>query len=206
MREQQSVSSNATSRGLRFRLLGPFEVFRGDEPVPPRTFRTRQAISLLKILLDERGRTVPAERLVGALWPDSDPDAGRHSLQVAVAAVRAALEPGLRRGTASRYVVTEDRGYRLVDEGVQVDVDALLRAELGVEPTAATHAIREDAREERGAAQQHQGPGAVLRLPFVGRERVARTLDRSASGYRRIDGLANRRTLPSVEVARWGSS
>lgn len=126
--ERRDPASNGSPGGLRFRMLGPFEAYRGEERIPPQAFRTRQALALLKILLDARDRTVPSARLVELLWPDSDPDAGRHSLQVAVAAVRTALEPGLRRGTASRYVVTEDPGYRLVEDGVQIDVDALLRA------------------------------------------------------------------------------
>lgn len=137
------------SGGLRFRTLGSFEAYRGDERIPARAFGTRHALTFLKILVAERGRAVPTERLVETLWPESDPRAGRHSLQVAVAAVRGALEPGLRSGAASRYIATERGGYRLIDEGLRVDMDVFTRlvgdakrAEREGDDAAATDAYR----------------------------------------------------------------
>lgn len=65
-------------------MLGAFEVHRGDDRIPARAWRTRQALAAVKLLVAERGRVVPAERLVDLLWPESDPAAGRHSLQVAI--------------------------------------------------------------------------------------------------------------------------
>lgn len=40
---------------LRLYLLGPFEVWRDGERIPLSAWRTQQTLSLLKVLLDERG-------------------------------------------------------------------------------------------------------------------------------------------------------
>lgn len=60
---------------LRFRLLGAFEAYRGDERVPVAAWRTRHAQSVLEILLDQRGRPVAFARLADLVWPEADPAA-----------------------------------------------------------------------------------------------------------------------------------
>lgn len=111
-------------------MLGAFELHRGDDRVPARAWRTRQGLAVVKVLLAERGRVVPAERLADLIWPDSDPAAGRHSLQVAIRTARIVLEPGLRTGTASRFIVTDGRGYRFSTEHCSIDADDLVAAHL----------------------------------------------------------------------------
>ncbi len=113
---------------LRFHLLGPFEAWRNDEPILPADLRTRQTLSLLKLLLDERDRTISFERIVDLIWPDSDPANARQSLRVAIRTMRLALEPELARGADSRYIRTEPGGYRFVATGCTLDVDLFLSA------------------------------------------------------------------------------
>jgi DNA-binding SARP family transcriptional activator len=67
-------------------------------------------------------RAVHAETLMEALWPNSEPDAARHNLQVAMSALRSVLEPGVRRGRW-RVVERKGDGYRLnLGEGGSSDL------------------------------------------------------------------------------------
>lgn len=139
-------------------MLGAFEVHRGDDRILARAWRTRQALAAVKMLLAERGRVVPAERLADLLWPDSDPAAGRHSLQVAIRTARTVLEPGLRSGAASRFIVTDGRGYRFSRDRCTVDADDLVAAHLAGrsaeragDPRAAIDAYRAAVGLYRGA-------------------------------------------------------
>lgn len=108
---------------MRILLLGPFECWRGDEPIRRDAWRTRPTLTLLKLLIDERDRPVPVERLIDIIWPTSDPGAARQSLQVAIRTLRLALEPDLRRGSDSRYIKTEPGTYRFDSTGCVIDVD-----------------------------------------------------------------------------------
>ncbi|MEV0196658.1 BTAD domain-containing putative transcriptional regulator [Nonomuraea sp. NPDC050691] len=86
----------------------------GDEgPVAVGGFRLR---ALLAVLALEAGRTVTAERLIDALWPDEPPANAANALQTLVKRLRVALRP---------YEVVESRpgGYALAVE--PDDVDAL---------------------------------------------------------------------------------
>ncbi|HET7769694.1 MAG TPA: BTAD domain-containing putative transcriptional regulator, partial [Chloroflexota bacterium] len=112
---------------LRVRLLGDLEVWRGDAPLPSAAWRTRQTLSVLRLLLHERDRVVSAERLADAIWPDAGFEGARNNLHVAIRTLRGALEPGLTRGGASRYLRTEPPGYRFVAGECAVDVDDFLR-------------------------------------------------------------------------------
>lgn len=139
-------------------MLGAFEIHRGDDRIPARAWRTRQALAAVKVLLAERGRVVPAERLADLLWPDSDPAAGRHSLQVAIRTARTVLEPGLRSGAASRFIVTDGRGYRFSTDHCTVDAADLVAAHLtgrsaerAGDPRAAIDAYRAAVGLYRGA-------------------------------------------------------
>ncbi len=112
---------------LHFRLLGPLQVWRGevrvDSSLPGRLTR-----ELLALLLLEHDRFVPAERLMEAFWPELGPSAAANNLQVTVRKLRHWLEPGLRRGRDSQYLLTEGGGYRLWGEANPLDIDEFAQA------------------------------------------------------------------------------
>jgi DNA-binding SARP family transcriptional activator len=80
---------------------------------------------LLRLLALHAGDPVREEQIIEWLWPGRRPEQGRHSLQVAVSALRKVLEPGAARG-AWRVLRREVGGYRLVlHDPADCDVRAL---------------------------------------------------------------------------------
>lgn len=96
---------------LQFYLFGPFAVWRCGERLPAAVWRTRKHAALLKILLGERGRTVPADRLIEWLWPDLSPHSGQANLYVGISLLRRVLEPALQTPADSSYILTRYPGY-----------------------------------------------------------------------------------------------
>lgn len=108
----------------RFYLFGSFEVWCGGERVPAEAWRTRKHAALLKILLSERGRVVPADCLIEWLWPDLPPQSGQANLHVGVSLLRRVLEPELERPVASSHILTRHPGYLFnPSPGCWIDVD-----------------------------------------------------------------------------------
>lgn len=148
---------------LSFRLLGPFEAWRHGQVIPPAAWRTRQTLTVLKVLLEERDRLVPAERLVDLVWPEASPTSGRNSLYAAVRTIRRVLEPdlrGARAGGRSRFVKTLPEGYLFQSEGCAFDVDEFLQAR----QVAAT---AEDRGEHETALRAYQQAEALYRGPYL---------------------------------------
>src|ERR1700722_18371048 len=89
---QASQKGFAMSGRERFRVhvLGRFRLLTGDTPItlPPR-FRKPQ--ELLQALIAFGGTEVSAGVLIDALWPDSEGDAGYHSLESALYRLRQLL-------------------------------------------------------------------------------------------------------------------
>jgi DNA-binding SARP family transcriptional activator/WD40 repeat protein len=108
-------------------VLGPLRVSdaRGEIPVSGVKERT-----VLACLLARAGTAVTHDELVDALWPDDPPRTATKTLQAYVARLRAILQiPG---SPAPPLIVTEGRGYRLVEGQVDLDADRFVRlAELG---------------------------------------------------------------------------
>jgi DNA-binding SARP family transcriptional activator len=75
----------------RIELFGGLRMQHGDQIIT--RFRTRKTAELLAYLAYYRQRAHPREVLIELLWPECDVDAGRHSLSVALSALRAQLEP-----------------------------------------------------------------------------------------------------------------
>ena len=76
---------------VRIQALGGFRVLRAGEPVPVEDWQSRKARELLKVLVARRGRAVPREALMEALWPDEDPARLSNRLSVALSTVRLSL-------------------------------------------------------------------------------------------------------------------
>ncbi len=111
---------------LEIRLLGPFEVLHGGGSASVSGSKRHCLLALLAL---RRGRVVPVDALIEALWGEELPDAPRNALQHHVARLRAVL--------GQEALVATPDGYALR----QANVDALRFEELLAD---ARVALRED--------------------------------------------------------------
>jgi LuxR family maltose regulon positive regulatory protein len=81
------------ARGWPFRVfvLGLFQVLKDDAPIRLSPRRQRKPLELLQALIAFGGTEVGAGRLIDALWPDSEGDAGYHALESALYRLRRLL-------------------------------------------------------------------------------------------------------------------
>jgi DNA-binding SARP family transcriptional activator len=112
--------------GVAIRSLGAFRLFRDGVPVPVTAWQSKKARTLLKILVARRGRSTPRDLLMEALWPEQDPARLANRLSVALATVRAVLDPQKRR-PPEHFVTADKDSIRLDLEHVTVDVEEFLR-------------------------------------------------------------------------------
>ncbi|HNV42048.1 MAG TPA: BTAD domain-containing putative transcriptional regulator [Ornithinibacter sp.] len=99
---------------VRFRVLGPVDVFVDGAPVRLRPQERR----LLALLLCRPNRPVPTEDLVDELWNGSPPATARTAIRVHVERTRAAM-----RGHGLSRLTSSEGGYRLVVEPGELDVE-----------------------------------------------------------------------------------
>ena len=94
-----------------FRLLGPLEAVVDGSPLRLAAEKPR---ALLALLLLNRNRVVPTERLVDELWGEEPPARATKALQVYVSQLRKALGP--------ERLVTRSPGYELRVDEDELDV------------------------------------------------------------------------------------
>ncbi|MFV2082546.1 MAG: BTAD domain-containing putative transcriptional regulator, partial [bacterium] len=73
---------------VRINTLGPFSLIRDDKPIRFSGKAQRRPLDLLKALIAFGGREVSSERLMDALWPDSDGDMAQNSFNAALHRLR----------------------------------------------------------------------------------------------------------------------
>ncbi len=95
---------------VRLRCLGGFSVTIGSRPVDESAAKPMER-ALLHLLAARAGEPVHREALIVALWPEADPDAGRHRLQVAISALRRLLAVDSR--SPAQVLAREGDSYRL---------------------------------------------------------------------------------------------
>jgi DNA-binding SARP family transcriptional activator len=93
--------------------------------VPLAEWQSKKARDLLKLLIARRGRPVPRDALMEALWPDQAPERLGGRLSVALATVRSVLDPG-KREDREQFVQGDTGTIRLNLGAVDVDVDRFL--------------------------------------------------------------------------------
>lgn len=106
-----------------YRLLGEFRVARDGNRLGEHQLAARKGRMLLKLLVVERGRFVPIDRIVAALWGDSPPAKAPQNVASLVSRLRSVLGPRTIHGGRGGYrldpadaLVDVDRAAALVDE------------------------------------------------------------------------------------------
>jgi len=120
-------SSAAGRAGVAINSLGAFRVVREGGIVPLTAWQSKKARTLLKILVARRGRSTTRDFLMQALWPEENPDAVSRRLSVALATVRAVLDPE-KRHPPDQFVVGDKDAVRLQLANLPIDVERFLAA------------------------------------------------------------------------------
>lgn len=100
-----------TSPLLAIKLFGRFDVLRSGEPLPDEAWGRRKTKTLLKVLLTDPGRAFTHDQLIEALFGGENPESALKNLYGRVSELRRALEPGLKRGNESQFIVRRGQGY-----------------------------------------------------------------------------------------------
>jgi DNA-binding SARP family transcriptional activator len=142
----RSAVAETAAPPVAVHTLGAFRVLRGGVPVPLTEWQSKKARDVLKILIVRHGRAVPRDALMELLWPDEEPAKLPNRLSVALATVRAVLDPQ-KAFPQEHFVVAEKNAVRLELANVAVDIEAFLAdAEAGLKGGA-------DARERLERAE-----------------------------------------------------
>jgi DNA-binding SARP family transcriptional activator len=102
---------------IEFRVLGPLQVVRDDRVLPLGGLKQR---GLLALLLFDRNRVVPRDRLIDALWGERPPASAANSVQIYVSKLRRLLEDSETDGST---LLTEPPGYLLGVPAGSLDAD-----------------------------------------------------------------------------------
>jgi DNA-binding SARP family transcriptional activator len=81
-------ASTAGNAALEFRVLGPLQILVAGREISVDPARQRVALA---VLILERNRVVPVERLVDAIWADQPPRTAREQVHICVSALRRLL-------------------------------------------------------------------------------------------------------------------
>jgi DNA-binding SARP family transcriptional activator len=104
---------------LRFALLGPFKVLKGESQLE--IAHGRQELILAALIL-ARAKVVSVDRLIELIWGDQPPSKPAQTLRSYVSHLRRVLEPDRRVGARSGLLVTTSPGYLLDVPTASVDV------------------------------------------------------------------------------------
>ncbi|MER7187525.1 BTAD domain-containing putative transcriptional regulator, partial [Streptomyces hyaluromycini] len=137
---------------LSVQVLGPIGADIDGAPVHLGSPRQR---AVLALLLANRGRVVPVDRLIDRLWRGRPPQKAAASLHVYVSNLRRALEPGRAPRTPAGVLVSVAPGYavRLPEDAVDAwRFEAAVRRARTAPPAEARHLLEEAIGWWHGAA------------------------------------------------------
>src|SRR3954470_12358923 len=106
---------------LRITAFGPTRVDTPEGPLRGEWLQQRPG-QLLKFLVAERNRVVPADVIAETLWPGTGRQ-GLGNVRYFMHALREKLEPNRARGARSSFIVTVQGGYALDRRNVRIDAD-----------------------------------------------------------------------------------
>jgi ATP/maltotriose-dependent transcriptional regulator MalT/DNA-binding SARP family transcriptional activator len=111
---------------LRIFCLGGFAVVRNGEPVKDAEWKSKQAKTLLKVLVAHQGRKYPREALMEALWPDDSPATQRVNLTSLLHRARKVIDVADKVRDGQSCILTGDDHLCLDASRVWTDVGQFL--------------------------------------------------------------------------------
>jgi DNA-binding SARP family transcriptional activator len=129
---------------VRFAVLGPVRVWRGDREVDP---GTRQQRLILALLLARAGQPVGLADFVALLWEERPPRSATNIVHLHLGGLRRLFEPGLPPRASGRWLAGDAAGYRMLVDADGLDLlrfrELARRARVAGDPAAALAAYVE---------------------------------------------------------------
>jgi DNA-binding SARP family transcriptional activator/TolB-like protein/Flp pilus assembly protein TadD len=148
---QQEIASSQKTR-LEIFMLGAFRLAIDGTPVEDRLWTRRKSKTLVKLLALQPNHQLHREQLIEYLWPEQEPDSAINNLHKTIHAARRTLEPELKAGAESQFIITQDQlillrstGEMLVDvEKFELSAAAALKSNEPADCEAALEIYRGD--------------------------------------------------------------
>ncbi len=154
-----------TSPQLTIKLLGRFEVLRDGKPISEEAWGRRKTKTLLKVLLTEPGRVFTQDQLIEALFGGENVDRALENLYGRVSQLRRALEPDLKHGADSAFILREGHGYSF-DVAACSDLDTIAFKQ-GLDDS---QSLAEE-KDWAAAAERFEEAVALYRSEFLAEDR-----------------------------------
>ncbi|MFI1044646.1 BTAD domain-containing putative transcriptional regulator [Streptomyces griseoruber] len=189
---------------IRFQVLGPVRVRRGEEELD---LGFPQQRALLALLLLHAGRTVPTAEILDTLWAGRPPASAPNVVRRYAAALRRLLEPGLPPRDPGSRLLRRTGGYLLVAEPDEADLLRFRELTRQGKRAAATGRAETAARRFTRALGEWRGPLAMgipepvrAHIRFTAVHRELLDTARLAADAALLSGHADR-VLPALREA-----
>src|SRR6267143_6981481 len=96
----------STPSTLEIHLLGPFRAIVDGRAIAEGHFTRRKPKQLIKLLALQPHHQLHREQLMDLLWPELEPEAAANRLHKSIHAARRGLEPTLKSGSESQFILT----------------------------------------------------------------------------------------------------
>jgi TolB-like protein/Flp pilus assembly protein TadD/DNA-binding winged helix-turn-helix (wHTH) protein len=160
-----SGERKSCSPQLEIKLFGRFEVLRNGKPIPEEAWGRRKTKTLLKILLTDPGQVFTNDQLIEFLFEGENVQGALENLYGRISQLRRALEPELKRGVDSAFILRHGQTYCFnPDSSTQIDV---VDFQQGLQSALESA----DAQEWIGAVEQFGDALALYRGEFLAEDR-----------------------------------
>ncbi len=148
------TKSDPVDSGFMVYCLGTFEIYRNDIRLLENGY-SRKGLLIFKYLLLNRGHPIRKEVLMELLWPDSDEQAQRNNLNVAIYSLRQMFHNG---GADLSYILFQNDCYCFNPEmEIWADFEAFLKHYQAAQRLEAQHDLPAAIQEYQTAEMLYQG-------------------------------------------------
>ena len=129
---------------LEIHLLGPFRVAVDGRMIEERHWSRRKPALLVKLLALQPHHQLHREQVQELLWPDLEAEAAANNLHKSIHAARRGLEPALKSGPDSHFILTRGQQIFLRAPGeLRIDVEEFERAAAAALKSSETRAFEQ---------------------------------------------------------------